>query len=173
MITDENDKRGQPSWTACHQISVRWHEYRMDEWMGCGREEGRFIPIFSGQFWASFIFLLLRPYNCEVLKNHSPMGATNRFTPVIFWLELLILLQHLWCFLEKKLSVKVAMSFIHKMGLLDHSSEIRGLCSTKCSREMLQNLLYFMCKKTHVVFIIFHFVQLYIFTLWMPWSMST
>ena len=23
----------------------------------------------------------------------------------------------------------------------DHSSEIRGLCSTKCSRETLQNLL--------------------------------
>ena len=25
----------------------------------------------------------------------------------------------------------------------------------------------------HVVFFVFHFVQLYIFTLWMPWSMST
>ena len=28
-----------------------------------------------------------------------------------------------------------------------------------------------MCKKTHVVFFVFHLVQLYIFTLWMPWSM--
>ena len=37
----------------------------------------------------------------------------------------------------------------------------------------LQNLLYFMYKKTHVVFFVFHFVPLYIFTLWMPWSMST
>ena len=46
-----------------------------------------------------------------------------------------------------------------------HSSEIRGLCSTKCSSKMLQNLLYFMYKKTHVVFFVFHFVQLYIFTL--------
>ena len=27
-----------------------------------------------------------------------------------------------------------------------HSSEIRGLSSTKCSRETLQNLLYFMYK---------------------------
>ena len=46
-----------------------------------------------------------------------------------------------------------------------HSSEIRGLRSTKCSSEMLQNLLYFMHRKTHVVFFVFHFVQLYIFTL--------
>ena len=46
-----------------------------------------------------------------------------------------------------------------------HSSEIRGLRSTKCSSETLQNLLYFMDKKTHVVFFVFHFVQLYIFTL--------
>ena len=57
--------------------------------------------------------------------------------------------------------------------LRTHSSEIRGLRSTKCSSETLQNLLYFMHKKTHVVFFVFHFVQLYIFTLWMPWSMST
>ena len=35
----------------------------------------------------------------------------------------------------------------------------------KCSRETLQNLLYFMYKKTHVVFFVFHFMQLYIFTL--------
>ena len=46
-----------------------------------------------------------------------------------------------------------------------HSSEIRGLPSTKCSSETLQNLLYFMYKKTHVVFFVFHFVQLYNFTL--------
>ena len=32
----------------------------------------------------------------------------------------------------------------------------------KCSSEMLQNLLYFMYKKTHVVFFVFHFMQLYI-----------
>ena len=54
-----------------------------------------------------------------------------------------------------------------------HSSEIRGLHSTKCFSKTLQNLLYFMYKKTHVVFFVFHFVQLNIFTLWMPWSMST
>ena len=46
-----------------------------------------------------------------------------------------------------------------------HFSEIRGLRSTKCSSEILQSLLYFMHKKTHVVFFVFHFVQLYIFTL--------
>ena len=31
-----------------------------------------------------------------------------------------------------------------------HSSEIRGLRSTKCSSKTLQNFLYFMYKKTHV-----------------------
>ena len=36
----------------------------------------------------------------------------------------------------------------------------------------LQNLLYFDNKKTHVVFFVFHFVQLYNFYLWMPWSMT-
>ena len=40
-----------------------------------------------------------------------------------------------------------------------HSSEIRGLHSTKYSSEMLQNLLYFLYKKTHVVFFVFHFVN--------------
>ena len=43
-----------------------------------------------------------------------------------------------------------------------HSSEIRGLLTMKCSSETLQNLLYLMYKKTHVVFFVFHFVQLYI-----------
>ena len=43
-----------------------------------------------------------------------------------------------------------------------YSSEIRGLRSTKYSREMLQNLLYFMYNKTHVVFFVFHFVLFYI-----------
>ena len=32
-----------------------------------------------------------------------------------------------------------------------------------CSSETLQNLLYFMYKKTHVVFFLFHYIQLYIF----------
>ena len=46
-----------------------------------------------------------------------------------------------------------------------HSSEIRGLHSTKCSSEMLQNLLYFYNKKTHVssFCFVFHFEQLYLF----------
>ena len=36
-----------------------------------------------------------------------------------------------------------------------HSSEIRGLHLLKCSSETLQNLLYFMYKKTYVVFFVF------------------
>ena len=46
-----------------------------------------------------------------------------------------------------------------KFYLLVHSSEIRGLRWMKCSSETLQNLLYFMYKKTHVVFFIFHFIK--------------
>ena len=38
-----------------------------------------------------------------------------------------------------------------------HSSKIRGLRSMKCSSKTLQNLLYFMYKKTHVVFFRFSF----------------
>ena len=76
-----------------------------------------------------------------------------------------------WC------SILFCMTCRHicttRFRLYYNSSEIRGLRSTKCSSETLQNLLYFMYKKTHVVFFVFHFVQFYIFTLWMPWSMST
>ena len=55
------------------------------------------------------------------------------------------------------------MNIIFYINVIFHSSEIRGLHSTKCSSETLQNLLYFMYKKTHVVFFcflfLFHFVQ--------------
>ena len=69
--------------------------------------------------------------------------------------------------------IKLSCQFTEGHYPYPHSSEIRGLRSTKCSSETLQNLLYFMYKKTHAVFLVFHFVQLYLFTLWMPWSMST
>ena len=36
-----------------------------------------------------------------------------------------------------------------------YSSEIRDLSSTKCSSKTLQNLLYFLYKKTHIIFFIF------------------
>ena len=50
--------------------------------------------------------------------------------------------------------------------VLVHSSEIRGLRSTKCSSETLQSLLYFMSKKTHVVLFRFSFhATLFFFTL--------
>ena len=48
---------------------------------------------------------------------------------------------------------------------VSHSSEIRGLRSTKCSSNTLKNLLYFIYKKTNVVCFVCHFVQLYIFAL--------
>ena len=45
-----------------------------------------------------------------------------------------------------------------------HSSQFEGLCSTKSSSKMLQNLPYFWHKKTHIVLFIFHFVLLYFFS---------
>ena len=42
-----------------------------------------------------------------------------------------------------------------------HSSQFEGLCSTKSSSKMLQNLPYFWNTKNHIVFFIFHFVLLY------------
>ena len=45
-----------------------------------------------------------------------------------------------------------------------HSSEIGGgLCLMKWSNKILQNLPYCYHKKTHIVFFVFHFVQLYFF----------
>ena len=38
---------------------------------------------------------------------------------------------------------------------LCHSSEIRGLHSTQCSSETIQNLLFFMYRKTCIVFLFF------------------
>ena len=41
----------------------------------------------------------------------------------------------------------------------------------KYSSKTIQKLLYFIYyEKTSVVFVVFHFVQLWIFTLWMPWT---
>ena len=62
---------------------------------------------------------------------------------------------------SKILTTLKTRNFVQQVNYYQHSSEIRGLCSTKCSSEMLQNLLYFMYKKTNVVFLVFHFVQLY------------
>ena len=42
---------------------------------------------------------------------------------------------------------------------LHHSSEIGGLCLMKWPSEILQNLPYFMYKKTHVFFSVFHLMN--------------
>ena len=47
----------------------------------------------------------------------------------------------------------------------NHSSEIRGLCSTKCSSETLQNLLYFMYKENPRSFFRFLFRATLLFPL--------
>ena len=49
--------------------------------------------------------------------------------------------------------------------MIFHSSEIvGGLCLMKCSSEMLQKWSYFWNMKTHVVFLIIHFMLLYFFS---------
>ena len=65
-------------------------------------------------------------------------------------------------FFSSWICMKVFLEFWWET-ILKHSSEIRGLCSMNCSSETLQNLLYFMYKKTHVVFFVVHFRQLYFF----------
>ena len=44
---------------------------------------------------------------------------------------------------------------------LYRSSEIGGLCLMKCSSGTLQNLPYFWNTKSHVVFLVFHFMLLF------------
>ena len=61
------------------------------------------------------------------------------------------------------LDINCLFVFSQFIYICTHPSEKRGLHSTKCSSKMLQNLLYFMYKKTHVVvFFIFHFIQLWV-----------
>ena len=53
-----------------------------------------------------------------------------------------------WPFKEHSEKYKLC-NFLRQIEV--HSSKIKGLRSTKCSSEMLQNLLNFMHKKPHVV----------------------
>ena len=68
-------------------------------------------------------------------------------------------------FYKNKTLQFVQLAFEDYVVVTGHSSEIRGMCSMKCSSKTLQNLPYFWNTKTHAVFFVFHFVQLYIFTL--------
>ena len=55
-----------------------------------------------------------------------------------------------------------------------HTSKINDLRSSLTSEEMLQNFLHLYKKKTQVVFLFCFSLQVtFIFTLWMPWSLST
>ena len=54
----------------------------------------------------------------------------------------------------------LAITFCFKLPY--NSSEIRGLGSTFCPREMLQNLQCLCKKKSQVAFFIFHFEQLWV-----------
>ena len=100
----------------------------------------------------------------EIIANHKVIVSGIFFWSVLFSIKKLPKMS----IFHASLNYIFCRIFAH----CTHSSEIRGLRSTKCSIEKLQNLLYFMYKKTHVVFFVFQFVQLYIFTLWMPWSMT-
>ena len=73
---------------------------------------------------------------------------TNVETVMIFNKMKLYLFLSIIINLQTSLAMAKALSH-------DNSSEIRILCSMKCSRKTLQNLLYFMHKKTLVVFFSF------------------
>ena len=69
-----------------------------------------------------------------------------------------------WFFMTfEEVKIKQQMEYLMFLWILlwdiSHSSEIRGLRSTKCSSETLQNLLYFMYKKTHVVVFFSFFIS--------------
>ena len=102
-------------------------------------------------------------WNSELLASPGIMMLVQSFPPPAIFSPLpdpsfCRKRKSFYWFVKKNLNSKIGIL------LLFHSSEIRGLCLTKCSSETLQNLLYFMYKKTHVVFFVFHFVRLYIFT---------
>ena len=59
---------------------------------------------------------------------------------------------------EEVVSSTTTISMLRNNACIGHSSKIGGLRSTKFSSKTLQNLLYFMYKKTHVVFFVFHFM---------------
>ena len=56
-----------------------------------------------------------------------------------------------------KYGLNVQIYVMHVVLSCNHSSEIRGLLSAKCSSETLQNLLYFMYKKNPRSFFRFSF----------------
>ena len=60
-------------------------------------------------------------------------------------------------FINRRQNVGIQGSHFSFWAELSHSSVIRGLCSTLCSRETLQNLPYFCNKKTNVFFSVFSF----------------
>ena len=60
--------------------------------------------------------------------------------------------------MELKLEVRFKAEhnlFIFLLYIVQHSSEIKGLCLMKCSSETFQNLPYFWNKKTQTVFFSF------------------
>ena len=83
--------------------------------------------------YKNWLHPVVSPYEiAEIL--HGYWRCNNGDLPVWFWILYQVL----------------QASLLYK-----HTSEIRGLRSTKCFSKMLQNLLYFMYKKTHVIFFIF------------------
>ena len=99
-----------------------------------------------------------KPEFLAPLKMIRETPLKNRLGSIIDWPYLIMIMIQLATNLNNNFMI------FQQTGTHSHSSEIRGLRSMKSSRETLQNLLYFIYKKAHVVFFIFHFVQLYIFT---------
>ena len=104
------------------------------------------------------------------LKLFIRKVAKNKLLMIIISSELMVwkapyalLIEKTLKFTNTSLNCSIFEFLLDHMNPL-HTSEIKGLRSTKCSTETLQNLLYFMYKKTHVVFFIFHLVQFYFFS---------
>ena len=88
------------------------------------------------------------PYKIQVDASNSEERG---------WLAIPPVLDGSWYIQNIRMCKLTDLSVLYQLSG-GHSSEKRGLRSTKCSSEALQNFLYFMYKKTHVVFFIFYFV---------------
>ena len=123
-----------------------------------------FIDISSNRIISNFWFLAMTliqcgiPWTTAVLHGHTHQVNTLHYSKDTTAILGFVLKQ------DDLVSVSHLNQILTLLTILESSEKI-GLHSTKCSSETLQNLLYFTYKKTHVVFFVFHFIQLYILTL--------
>ena len=128
------------------------------------------LPIsFFAHFWFKLVHCVQRPSFLRfcftlisfLLKPSIPRSKVQ----ILFFKAKVTLFRNKRFMLEEMFQWNASkFALLLEYEKLQHSSQFQGLCLTKSSCKMLQNLPYFMYKKTNVVFFLFHFVKLYNFT---------